>query len=57
MMDQATYLHWAFGQPEYYRACYSVFACGSPYATRSGAEPMIEHDLERARQLVKEFGL
>ena len=56
MMDQVTYLHWAFGQPEYYRACYSVFACGSPYATRSGAEPMIEHDLERARQLVKESG-
>jgi peptide/nickel transport system substrate-binding protein len=56
MMDQVTYLHWAFGQPQYYRACHSVFACGGPYATRSGAEPMMEHDLERARQLVKDSG-
>ena len=56
MMDQVTYLHWAMGQSEYYRACHSVFACGGPYATKSGAEPMMEHDLTRARQLVKESG-
>ena len=54
MMDQETYLGWAIGQSEYYRACPSVFACGSPYATRVGTEPMIEHDLTKARQLVKE---
>jgi peptide/nickel transport system substrate-binding protein len=41
MVDQVTYLHWAFGQPKYYRPCYSVFACGSPYATKTGAEPII----------------
>jgi peptide/nickel transport system substrate-binding protein len=56
MMDQETYLGWAIGQSEYYRTCPSVFACGSPYATRVGAEPMIEHDLTKARQLVKESG-
>ncbi len=56
MMDQVTYLAWAVGQPEYYRPCYSVFACGGPYATTIGAEPMIEHDLVRARQLVQESG-
>jgi peptide/nickel transport system substrate-binding protein len=56
MMDQETYLAWAVGQPEYYRVCPSVFACGGPYATRIGAEPIIEHDLARARQLVKESG-
>ncbi len=56
MMDQVTYLHWAIGQAQYYRPCYSVFACGSPYATRIGAEPIMEHDLTRARQLVKESG-
>jgi peptide/nickel transport system substrate-binding protein len=56
MMDQETYLGWAIGQSEYYRACPSVFTCGSPYATRVGAEPMIEHDLTKARQLVKESG-
>jgi len=56
MMDQVTYLAWAIGQSQYYRPCYSVFACGGPYATRIGAEPIVEHDLTRARQLVKESG-
>jgi peptide/nickel transport system substrate-binding protein len=54
MMDQVTYLAWAIGQSQYYRACGSVFACGSPYATTIGAEPIMEHDVARARELVKE---
>ena len=56
MMDQVTYLAWAFGQPKYHRPCYSVFPCGGPFMTRSGAEPIMKHDLTRARQLVKESG-
>jgi peptide/nickel transport system substrate-binding protein len=56
MMDQVTYLAWAVGQSQYYRACNSVFACGGPYATNIGAEPMMNHDLTTARQLVKESG-
>jgi len=27
MMDQVTYLHWAFGQPEYYRSCQPLGIC------------------------------
>ena len=56
MMDQVTYLALAVGQSQYYRACYSLFACGSPYATTVGAEPMVKHDLTKARALVKESG-
>jgi len=56
MMDQVTYLALAIGPPKYYRPCYSVFACGGPYATKTGAEPIINHDLTRARQLVRESG-
>jgi peptide/nickel transport system substrate-binding protein len=56
MMDQETYLAWAFGQSQYYQPCASVFACGGPYATRVGAEPIMEHDLTTARQLVRESG-
>ena len=55
-MDQLTYLGWAVGQSQYYRTCYSVFACGGPYATTVGAEPIMETDLTRATQLVKESG-
>ena len=56
MMDQVTYLAWAIGQSQYYHTCDSVFACGGPYATTTGAEPVIKHDLTTARQLVKESG-
>ena len=56
MMDQGTYLAWAIGQSEYYRPCYSVFACGGPYETEVGAEPMVKHDITKARQLVEESG-
>jgi peptide/nickel transport system substrate-binding protein len=56
MMDQETYLAWAIGQRQYYRTCYSVFACGGPYETSIGATPIAEHDLARARQLVQESG-
>jgi peptide/nickel transport system substrate-binding protein len=55
-MDQVTYLALAIGPAKYYRPCYSVFACSGPYATTVGAEPMMKHDLARARQLVKESG-
>ena len=53
MMDQVTYLAWAIGQSQYYRACHSVFACGGPYATSDrcradhGARP---HKSEAARE-------
>jgi peptide/nickel transport system substrate-binding protein len=33
-----------------------VFACGGPYVTKTGAQPMVDHDITRARQLVKESG-
>jgi peptide/nickel transport system substrate-binding protein len=56
MMDPVTYLAWAIGEAEYYRPCYSVFACDGPYETRIGAAPMVEHDIEKARKLVKESG-
>jgi len=56
MMDQGTYLAWAVGQSDYYHPCYSVFACGGPYETRIGAAPMVEHDIEKARRLVKQSG-
>ena len=56
MVDQVTYLHLAVGQTQYYRPCYSVYACSGPYATNAGAEPLMKHDLGKARQLVKDSG-
>jgi peptide/nickel transport system substrate-binding protein len=56
MMDQETYLAWAIGQSQFYRTCLSIFPCASPYATTVSAEPIREHDLARARQLVSDSG-
>ena len=56
MMDQVTYLALANGQSRYYRPCHSVFACRGPNATKVGADAIANHDLTKARQLVKESG-
>jgi peptide/nickel transport system substrate-binding protein len=56
MMDQTKYLQAAIGQPKYFRTCHSVFACGGPYESKAGAEPIMKQDLAKARQLVKESG-
>jgi peptide/nickel transport system substrate-binding protein len=56
MMDQVTYLYMGVGQPKYFRPCYSVFPAGSSYTTIAGADALMKHDLDRARQLVQESG-
>jgi peptide/nickel transport system substrate-binding protein len=53
-MDQEAFLYLSVGQAKYYRTCNSVYACGGPYATTVGAEPMMQHNLMKATQLVKE---
>ena len=45
------------GDPKYWRACYSFYACGGPMATEAGAELLKgPRDLAKARQLIKEAG-
>jgi peptide/nickel transport system substrate-binding protein len=56
MMDQVTYLALAIGLAKDYPPCHSVFSCSSPYTTTAGAEPMVKHDLDKARRLVQESG-
>jgi peptide/nickel transport system substrate-binding protein len=56
-MDPATSRAWAVGQSQYYRTCYSIFPCGTAYATEAGADAMIAHHIGKARQLVKDSGV
>ena len=56
MVDQETYLAWAIGHQGYYWTCPSVFACRGAYASNVGAEPMMQHDLTKARRLLEESG-
>ena len=46
-MDQATFLAWANGQSQYYRTCYSVFPCGTAYATAELARMAVDRRFVR----------
>ncbi len=56
LMKQEDYLAAGVGNPEYYRTCYSYFACGTPLETDVGTEPIQEKDVERAKRLFQEAG-
>lgn len=56
-VDQSEYMSALAGDPKYWRACYSFYACGGPMATDAGAEMLKgPRDLAKARQLIKEAG-
>jgi peptide/nickel transport system substrate-binding protein len=45
------------GNPEYYTVCGSIFGCGTPYETATGAETLVgSGNIEAAKALLKEAG-
>ena len=55
-INQAPILRAQVGLPDMYRTCFSIYACGSEYATEVGMELVARPDLAHARQLLKESG-
>ena len=56
-VNQADYLAAMMGsEPELARECYSVFTCGTPFASEVGAEEAKAHNLERAKQMLRAAG-
>jgi peptide/nickel transport system substrate-binding protein len=56
-VDQRDYMQAAAGPPEFWKTCFSVYTCGTPYASEAGAEALKgPRDLEKARALVREAG-
>ena len=50
-VDQRDYMAGGGRRPEYWKTCYSVYTCGTPYASEAGAEPLKrKRDLERRRR-------
>lgn len=44
-------------ETELFRTCYSVWPCGTPYASETGAEPMKgKRDLDRAKKMLSHAG-
>lgn len=42
------------GNPEYYQLCPAQFGCGMPYESDTGADMLVEPDIEKAKALLKE---
>jgi peptide/nickel transport system substrate-binding protein len=55
-VDQTDYLRVLAGDAKNWITCYSFYACRTPMASEAGAEPLKNHSLEKAKELVKESG-
>jgi peptide/nickel transport system substrate-binding protein len=56
MIDQKEYMAAGIGPAKYWKECFSIWICGTPYGTEAGSEPYRKQNLEKARQLMIESG-
>ena len=55
-INQTPILRAQVGLPDMYRTCFSIYPCGSAYATATGMDLIAKPDLKVAQQLLKESG-
>jgi peptide/nickel transport system substrate-binding protein len=55
-MNQDDYMTAALGDHRYWRNCYSVFPCGTPFANDAGSEIMKSANLEKAKSALWSAG-
>lgn len=53
---QEDYMTAAVGDPKYWRTCYSVYPCGTPYENDAGSEILQVGDLEKAKAALQAAG-
>jgi peptide/nickel transport system substrate-binding protein len=56
VIDQKDYLAAAIGNPNYWRTCKAYYGCGTPLASDAGMSGLLEGNVARAKELVKEAG-
>lgn len=56
MVNQAVYMQAAIGNEKFWQTCPAYFMCGSPWESESGAEPLMQQNFEKAKQLMQEAG-
>jgi peptide/nickel transport system substrate-binding protein len=54
--NQDDFLQAAIGDPDYYKACKTLFICGTPFATDAGMTDKLESNFKKARELLQEAG-
>jgi peptide/nickel transport system substrate-binding protein len=55
-LSQEQTLKGVVGDPKYFKACRSIYTCGSPLATDVGMQNLVKGDARRAAALLKEAG-
>jgi peptide/nickel transport system substrate-binding protein len=55
-LDQKEFLEANVGNPEFYRACKSIFPCGSPLESTKGWDDKLSGNVAKAKELLKEAG-
>jgi peptide/nickel transport system substrate-binding protein len=55
-LNQEEFLQANIGDKRFYRVCKAMFTCESPLATTAGTDGMMEGNVARARELLKEAG-
>lgn len=53
---QEDYMTAAVGDPKYWRTCYSVYPCGTPYENDAGSEILQVGDIEKAKAALQAAG-
>ena len=54
--NQKDFLDAVIGDPEYYKTCKGMFVCGTSLASDKGMEGLLESNVNKARELLKEGG-
>jgi peptide/nickel transport system substrate-binding protein len=55
-LSQPEVLEANVGDKRFYRVCKALFTCDSPFASRAGTEGLIEGNVAKAKELLKEAG-
>jgi len=55
-MSQTDYMDAALGNPDFWRTCDSVYACGTPYASGTGVDGFVTGNIDAARQMLADAG-
>lgn len=55
-VDQEQFMLAAVGDPRYFKTCYSVYPCGSPWETEAGNALAKGHSIDKAKSMLKEAG-
>ena len=56
LIDQRGYLDAAIGNPDYWRLCKTLYGCGTPLASEAGTLGLLEGNVAKAKELMKEAG-